>query len=366
MKLYIIAGEASGDLHGSNLIKALKEIHPGVECRVWGGEMMQDAGGELVKHYRELAFMGFVEVLAHLRTIMGNIRFCKKDIAAFQPDAVILIDYPGFNLRIARWLRASVNAGKMKTKIVYYISPQIWAWHKSRVHAIKRDIDKMLVILPFETAFYQQYQVASTFVGHPLLDVIPATIRTDAAATKKIALLPGSRRQEVKKILPVMLSVTDAFPDYTFTIAASTALPKDYYASFARDYPNVKIVSGDTYQVLRDADAALVKSGTSTLEAALWGTPQVVCYAGNPISFAIAKRIVNIKYISLVNLIADAPVVRELIQDELNRAHLIEALQEILTPEKRKTLQLEYARIRSVLGESGASDNAAKAILDLC
>ncbi len=366
MKLYIIAGEPSGDLHGSNLIKALKTVRPDVACRVWGGDLMEAAGGELVKHYRDLAFMGFVEVIANLRTIMSNIRFCKKDISDFQPDAVVLIDYPGFNLRIAKWLREMVSSGQMHTKIIYYISPQIWAWHTSRVHAIKRDVDKMLVILPFEKAFYEKYGVEAEFVGHPLLDVIPPSPVRETKPLKKIALLPGSRKQEVKKILPVMLSVTDAFPDYTFTIAASTALPEDFYASFAQDFPKVKIVSGHTYQVLQDADAALVKSGTSTLETALLGTPQVVCYAGNPISFAIAKRVVNIAYISLVNLIADAPVVRELIQDELNKKNLTAALEEILAPEKNKNIREEYQKIRTILGNSGASANAAKAIIELC
>ena len=367
MKLYIIAGEASGDLHGSNLIKALRNQNPEVQCRVWGGDMMQEAGGELVKHYRDLAFMGFVEVLANLRTILNNIRFCKQDILDYQPDVVVFIDYPGFNLRIARWLRESVNAGLLKSKIVYYIAPQIWAWHTSRVHAIKRDMDKVLVILPFEKAFYEKYDVVAEFVGHPLLDVIPkAADPTGTVSPKTIALLPGSRRQEVKKILPVMLSVTENFPEFTFVIAASNALPESFYKSFTTAYPNVSVVTGKTYEVLGKAEAALVKSGTSTLETALLGTPEVVCYAGNPISYAIAKRVVDIKYISLVNLIADAPVVEELIQDDLNKTNLIRALKTILDPQNSKAMKQEYARIRQLLGESGASTKAANAILQLC
>lgn len=367
MKLYIIAGEASGDLHGSNLIRALRQQNPAVQCRVWGGDMMQEAGGELIKHYRDLAFMGFVEVLANLRTILNNIRFCKQDIIDYQPDVVVLIDYPGFNLRIAKWLREMVSAGKLNTKIVYYIAPQIWAWHTSRVHAIKRDIDKVLVILPFEKAFYEKYDVAAEFVGHPLLDVIPAEAdKITEGSSKTIALLPGSRRQEVRKILPVMLSVTENFPEFTFVIAASTALPKSFYESFTAAYPKISIVSGQTYEVLGKAEAALVKSGTSTLETALLGTPEVVCYAGNPISYAIAKRVVDIKYISLVNLIADAPVVEELIQGDLNKNNLTRALKTILEPENRKTMKQEYARIRQLLGESGASSKAANAILQIC
>lgn len=367
MKVYIIAGEASGDLHGSNLIRALLEQNPAVQCRVWGGDMMQEAGGELVKHYRDLAFMGFVEVLANLRTILNNIRFCKQDILDYQPDVVVFIDYPGFNLRIAKWLRESVNAGKLKSKIVYYIAPQIWAWHTSRVHAIKRDMDKVLVILPFEKAFYEKYGVAAEFVGHPLLDVIPAVPeKANDVSPKTIALLPGSRRQEVKKILPAMLSVTDNFPEYTFVIGASNALPESFYKSFTTAHPNVGIVTGKTYQVLGNAEAALVKSGTSTLETALLGTPEVVCYAGNPISYAIAKRVVDIKYISLVNLIADAPVVEELIQDDLNKTNLTRALKTILDPQNSKAMKQEYSRIRQLLGESGASAKAANAILQLC
>lgn len=329
--------------------------------------MMQEAGGDLVKHYRDLAFMGFVEVLANLRTILNNIRFCKQDIIDYQPDVVVFIDYPGFNLRIAKWLRESVSAGILKCKIVYYIAPQIWAWHTSRVHAIKRDIDKVLVILPFEKAFYEKYSVDAEFVGHPLLDVIPTFPEKDnSIASKTIALLPGSRRQEVKKILPVMLSVTENFPEFTFIIAASTALPESFYKSFTTAHPNVGIVTGKTYEVVGNAGAALVKSGTSTLETALLGTPEVVCYAGNPISYAIAKRVVDIKYISLVNLIADAPVVEELIQNELNKTNLTRALKTILDPEKSKSMKYEYAHIRQLLGESGASTKAANAILQIC
>ena len=362
MKLYLIAGEASGDLHGSNLIKALKKRAPDLHCRAWGGDLMQEAGAELVRHYRDLAFMGFVEVAKNLRTILGNIAFCQRDILDYQPDALILIDYPGFNLRIAKW------AKRQGIKVIYYISPQIWAWHSSRVHAIQRDVDQMLVILPFETDFFQKYGVQVKFVGHPLLDAID-TSQTDRVTKEAgpgkplIALLPGSRRQEVQRILPAMLSVTPYFPDYAFVIAGATSLPADFYQPFLQDHPNVSLVSGQTYQLLQQATAALVKSGTSTLEAALFRIPQVVCYAGNPLSYQIAKRLVNVKYISLVNLIMDRPLVQELIQQELNTTNLRSALATMLDPAKVEELQRGYTELRHRLGDGGASAKAAEAIL---
>ena len=380
MKLYIIAGEASGDLHGSNLIKALKVQEPGIECRVWGGDLMQAAGAELVKHYRDLAFMGFLEVLKNLRTILRNIAFCKKDILQFQPDALVLIDYPGFNLRIAKW------AKQQGLKVIYYISPQIWAWHSSRVHDIRRDVDKMLVILPFEVGFYKKYGVEVEFVGHPLLDAINPT--PDPSPTGRgdldivldrstsplpvgegsgvglIALLPGSRRQEVQRILPRMLEITTDFPDYEFVVAGASSLPEAFYQSYLEKYPRVRWVQGQTYDLLRRAKAALVKSGTSTLETALFGVPEVVCYAGSPVSYFIAKQLVNVRYISLVNLIMDRLLVRELIQDELNRTNLKAALAEILNSEKAVELRTGYAELRRRLGDGGASGRAAKAILE--
>lgn len=365
MKLYIIAGEASGDLHGSNLIKALKAQHPDLECRVWGGDLMEAAGATLVRHYRDLAFMGFAEVIANLRTILRNISFCKEDIVAFQPDAVIFIDYPGFNLRIAKWLRQEVNKGRLHAKSVYYIAPQIWAWHTSRVHDIKRDIDAVLVILPFEQAFYKKYGVDTHFVGHPLLDVIEPQSNASFQQSRQIALLPGSRLQEVKRILPVMLAVTPKFPQFEFVIAASGALPDEVYASFCAAYPNVRVERGKTYEILAESRAALVKSGTSTLETALIGTPQVVCYTGSRLSYEIARRLVKIGYISLVNLIADAPIVQELIQDQFNETALQTALEAILVPETAHKMQSEYQNVRSLLGNSGASGRAANVIIAL-
>ncbi|MCW5921293.1 MAG: lipid-A-disaccharide synthase [Saprospiraceae bacterium] len=360
MKLYIIAGEASGDLHGSNLIKALKAQKPDVQCRVWGGDLMRAAGGELVKHYRDLAFMGFLEVAKNLRTILRNIDFCKKDILAEQPDALVLIDYPGFNLRIAKW------AKQQGLKVIYYISPQIWAWHSSRVHDIRRDVDKMLVILPFEVDFYKKYGVEVEFVGHPLLDAIDSEGVTSNHSLPKnnlVTLLPGSRRQEVQRILPRMLESTVDFPEHEFAIAGASSLEAEFYQPFLEKYPNVRLVQGDTYNLLRQSKAALVKSGTSTLEAALLGVPEVVCYAGSPVSFFIAKRLVNVQYISLVNLIMDRPLVRELIQDELDRENIKTSLAEILNPEKAAELQAGYAELRERLGQGGASERAAQAIL---
>ncbi len=379
MRLYLIAGEASGDLHGSNLLKALYAQKPDLSCRAWGGDMMQNAGATLVKHYRELAFMGFVEVAKNLRTILRNIAFCKRDILDFQPDALVLIDYPGFNLRIARWAKAQ------GIPVIYYISPQLWAWHASRAHAIRRDVDKLLVILPFEQDFFRKYGIEAEFVGHPLLDEIGIlgnlNIRDSASPhdlqisqspnlpisqspnIPTIALLPGSRKQELNRILPRMLEVTEDFPDYQFVIAGASSLPEEYYQPFLAKYPNVRLVRGKTYEVLRNSKAALVKSGTSTLETALLDVPQVVCYAGNWLSYKIAKQLVKVKYISLVNLIMDRPLVRELIQDELNKKNLKAALTEILSPEKSAEIRAAYAELRERLGGGGASERAAAAIL---
>lgn len=367
MRLYLIAGEASGDLHGSNLLKALFAQQPDLSCRAWGGDLMEEAGASLVKHYRDLAFMGFVEVVRNLRTIFRNIAFCKRDILEFKPDVLVLIDYPGFNLRIARW------AKEQGIRVVYYISPQLWAWHASRAHAIRRDVDKLLVILPFEQEFFRKYGIEAEFVGHPLLDeirpeaeapeIVPAGTETNAAILNQIALLPGSRKQEVSRILPKMLEVTADFPAFEFVVAGATSLPKEYYNTFLSGYPKVRLVQGKTYEILRNSKAALIKSGTSTLETALLDVPQVVCYTGNWISYRIARQLIKVKYISLVNLIMDRPLVRELIQDDLNKKNLTTALAEILQPEKAAEMRKGYAELRELLGGGGASERAAKAIL---
>ena len=366
MKYYIIAGEASGDLHGSNLMKALYEQDPQAEIRFWGGDLMQKAGGTLVKHYRELAFMGFVEVIFNLKTILNNIKICKKDILEFQPDVLIFIDYPGFNMRIAKWAKA------LNYKTYYYISPQIWAWKENRIKAIKNDVDKMFVILPFEKSFYEdKHQYPVDFVGHPLIDAIQnqppfdeTVFRTENKLGEKsiIAVLPGSRKQEITKMLSVMLSVVDDFQDYEFVIAGAPSQEFEFYQQFISN-KNIKFISNKTYDLLRSSTAALVTSGTATLETALFKVPEVVCYKGSNISYQIAKRIITLKYISLVNLIMDEEVVTELIQSECNTKRIKEELQKLLEPNYREKLLKNYDILEQKLGGVGASQKTAKLIV---
>lgn len=367
MKYYIIAGEASGDLHGSNLIKSLKNLDESAVIRAWGGDLMQNEGAILRKHYRDLAFMGFVEVLKNLRTILKNMDFCKADILDFQPDVLILIDYPGFNLRIAKW------AKKKGIKVYYYISPQIWAWHKSRVFDIKRDVDKMFVILPFEEDFYAKYDYKAEFVGHPLLDAIAGFQKEENFIEKNqlsskpiIALLPGSRKQEISTLLPSMLGIIRYFSDYQFVIAAAPSQPLSFYQSIlaANDVTEVKIVNNQTYQLLAHSNAALVTSGTATLETALFQVPEVVCYKGSEISYQIAKRLIDLKYISLVNLIMDEQVVKELIQNECNAENIKSELQKILNAENQITIKTKYQQLREKLGDVGASQRCATIIFE--
>jgi len=366
MKYYIIAGEASGDLHGSNLMKSLLKEDPNAKIRFWGGDLMQAAGGTLVKHYRDLAFMGFVEVLFNLKTILNNIKICKDDITQFQPDVIIFIDYPGFNMRIAQW------AKEKGIKTHYYISPQIWAWKESRIKAIKRDVDKMYVILPFEKDFYEnKHHYPVDFVGHPLIDAIQnqkpidaTTFRVENNLSEKpvIALLPGSRKQEITKMLSVMLSVVDDFPDYQFVIAGAPSQEFAFYETFISN-KNIKFISNKTYDLLKIAHAALVTSGTATLETALFKVPEVVCYKGNSISYQIAKRIITLKYISLVNLIMDEEVVTELIQDSCNTKNIKKELTKILDSEYRKKLLAKYDALEQKLGGAGASKKTAQLII---
>jgi lipid-A-disaccharide synthase len=366
MKYYIIAGEASGDLHGSNLMKSIYQEDSTAEIRFWGGDLMQKVGGTLVKHYRDLAFMGFAEVLMNLKTILNNIKICKTDILAFQPDVIVFIDYPGFNLRIAKWSKA------LGFKNHYYISPQIWAWKESRIKEIKRDIDKMYVILPFEKTFYEdKHHFPVSFVGHPLIDAIQAHPLVDDATFRKenqlndlpiIALLPGSRKQEITKMLSVMLSVADDFKEYQFVIAGAPSQEYSFYQQFITS-DNIKFLSNKTYDLLQHATAALVTSGTATLETALFKVPEVVCYKGNWISYQIAKRIITLKYISLVNLIMDKEVVTELIQDDCSTQRIKTELQKILDSENRKVLQENYTILEEKLGGKGASSTTAKLIV---
>ncbi|MBX3255017.1 MAG: lipid-A-disaccharide synthase [Chitinophagaceae bacterium] len=363
MKYYIIAGEASGDLHGSNLVKELKKLDTQADIRAWGGDMMEAAGATIVKHYRHLAFMGFVEVVMNLRTIFRNLAFCKQDVLQFQPDVLILIDYPGFNLRIAKW------AKQQGLKIVYYISPQVWAWKENRVKTIKACVDKMLVILPFEKAFYRKWDFEVEYVGHPLVEVVDTwqekpVENIDTQGKEIIALLPGSRKQEILKKLPVMLEVSRHFPGYEFVVAKAPGLDDTFYDAMLSNYTNVKTVAGKTYHLLMQSKAALVTSGTATLETALFGVPEVVCYKGSALSYEIAKRVIKIKYISLVNLIMDKPVVKELIQHDLTVENLQKELTGILTDNSRiAQIQSDYASLRNLLSRGGhASANAAKAI----
>lgn len=366
MKYYIIAGEASGDLHGSNLMKELKKKDPQAEFRFWGGDLMQQQGGTLVKHYKDLAFMGFAEVIMNLRTILGNITFCKKDIQNWKPDVVILIDYPGFNLRIAEFVKS------LGIRVYYYISPQIWAWKTGRVHTIKKFVDRMFVILPFEKDFYAKYDFDVDFVGHPLLDAMknlpdlnPEKFRPENHLDERkiIALLPGSRKQEIKVKLPIMLSVQKDFPEYQFVVAGAPSQDESFYREVAGK--DLKIVFGKTYDLLRASEAALVTSGTATLETALLNTPEVVCYKGSRISYEIGKRVVkHIEYISLVNLIMDREVVKELIQNELNTKNLKVELAKILSEPKRSQILDHYKELREKLGGAGASERTAELIIE--
>lgn len=363
MKYYLIAGEASGDLHGSNLIKAIKQLDAQADIRCWGGELMEAAGSHVVKHYKDLAFMGFAEVVKNLGTILNNLRFCKEDIDQFHPDVLVLIDYPGFNLRIAKWAKTQGY------KVVYYISPQVWAWKESRVKLIKKVVDKMLVILPFETAFFRKWNYKVEYVGHPLVQVVNDFLQNYQPAhiyqKPVIALLPGSRRQEVNIKLPIMLKAARAFPQYQFVVAKASALEDAFYEPFLQPYTNVASVKNETYSLLAQATAALVTSGTATLETALFGVPQVVCYKGSAISYEIAKRLIKIKYISLVNLIMDKPVVTELIQHELTTENVVKELDKLLhNPQKIQQVKEDYATLKNLLQQEGnASKKAAEAII---
>jgi len=326
---------------------------------------MQQAGAHLAKHYRDLAFMGFVEVVANLRTILRNLKFCKEDILQFKPDALILIDYPGFNLRIAKW------AKQKGLKVIYYISPQVWAWKENRVKQMKKDIDKMIVIIPFEKEYFQnKWDWEVEYVGHPLAK---ETERHKAQAMSNkfsdkpiVALLPGSRKQEIAKKLPIMLEVSKFFPDHQFIVAEAPSVGDEFYQNFTRSHSNVSAVKNQTYDLLSQAKAALVTSGTATLETALFGVPEVVCYKGSPISYQIAKRVIKVKYISMVNLIMDRPVVKELIQNDLTAENLKHELHELLTNRTRiAQMKKDYAELRRILSERGnASATAAASIRD--
>lgn len=365
MKYYLIAGEASGDLHGSNLIKAIKKHDPKANLRAWGGDKMQAEGANLVKHYRDLAFMGFVEVLLNIRTIIRNLKFCKQDLLNYAPDVLVLIDYPGFNMRIAEFAR------KNNIRVVWYIAPQVWAWKQNRVFKLKRDVGKMLTILPFEKEFFARFDMEVDFVGHPLLDAIDKRPDFDSIQRKTelgllpdkpvLALLPGSRKQEIKAMLPLMVKVSRHF-NLQIALAVAPSQDLEFYHQVLGN-EKVHLIENRTYDLLEVADAALVTSGTATLETALFEVPEVVCYRGSKISYMIARQLVKVKYISLVNLIMDREIVKELIQKELNEKNLKIELKKCLSAEGSARLKNNYKLLIEKLGGSGASDNAARIIV---
>ena len=380
MRYYIVAGEASGDLHASNLIKALREKDPAAEIRGCGGDLMRNAGADLLLHYKDMAFMGFWEVFVHLSEVLGNINKCKKDILDWNPDVLVLVDYPGFNLRVAKF------AKEQGIKVVYYISPQIWAWKKGRIKQMKRDVDEMMVILPFEKDFYAKQGMEVHYVGHPLLDAVSRDLpeRPDVINFRKdnqlddreiIALLPGSRKQEINAILPNMLQMADRFPQYQFVVSTVSWLPKELYDKYLHvetlratslRNSNVFTVCDQTYALLANAKAAIVASGTATLETAMIGTPQVVCYAGSELSYLIAKHLISgINYISLPNLILDTPVVTELIQHDYNPERLEKELR-LITEDANNISRMEaqYKELYTKLGNGSASGKAAEVVME--
>jgi len=363
MKYYLIAGEASGDLHGANLMKALKTEDAQAEFRYFGGDKMQAEGGDLVKHYADMAFMGFTEVLLNLRTILKNMKACKADVLAYQPDVLVLIDFPGFNLKIAEF------AKQHGIKVCYYISPKVWAWNQKRVLKIKRIVDHMFCILPFEVDFYKEWDMEVDYVGNPLLDEIAqfvpnADFKAQHGLNEQliIALLPGSRKQEIERLLPVMLSVVNQFKNYQFLIAAAPTFNEAYYQQFIGNN-KAALVFNQTYNLLHNAHAAIVASGTATLETALFNVPQVVVYRGGTISIAIARLLVKIRFISLVNLIVDRKVVTELIQEDCNSQKVTEELTAIVDGKGREDMLKGYAHLHQLMGEAGASERTAKLIV---
>jgi lipid-A-disaccharide synthase len=365
MKLFLIAGEASGDLHGSNLIKALKQKNQSIKLAFWGGDLMEKAADiKPLKHYKELAFMGFIEVIKNLGEIFKNFKLCKQHIVDFKPDAIVLIDYPGFNLRIAKWAKSQ------NIKVYYYISPKVWAWKEKRVYKIIKYVDTLFTIFPFETEFFKKYNYPVEYVGNPLIDAIHDykkeenkelnfKLKNNLSEKPIIALLPGSRKQEVSTKLPVMLDSTKNLDRYQFVIAGAPSLDLDFYKPFIENH-DASILFGQTYDILENAEAALVTSGTATLETALFKVPQVVCYIASPISYAIAKRLIKIKFISLVNLIFDKEVVRELIQHECNPTLIRQELNTLLIggPKREKQLK-EYEHLIELLGNGSASEKVA-------
>lgn len=366
MRYYLIAGEASGDLHGSNLIKSIKAKDANAVIQCWGGDLMQAAGGQIVKHYRSLAFMGLVEVVMNLSTILKNINFCKQDITAFNPDVLICIDYPGFNLRIAKW------AKQKGLKVIYFIAPQVWAWKENRVPAMRENIDRLLCILPFEKKYFKdRWNWEVDYVGHPLMQVLASQVNLAHPLSQLngqgvIALLPGSRKQEIEKMLPMMLSVVAHFPNEHFAVAQAPGLADDWFNAMIPNLPNVHIVKNNTYAILNHSKAALVTSGTATLETALLNVPEVVCYKGNRITLMLAKKFVKIKFIALVNLIMNKEVVKELIQENLTTKNLVAELNKLLTDRTvQSQIKDDYLTLKNILTTGhNASEAAAQIIME--
>lgn len=364
MKYYLIAGEASGDLHGANLMKALQERDAQAEFRFYGGDLMQEQGGTLVKHYADMAFMGFAEVVINLRTILKNLKFCKDDIAAWQPDVLVLIDFPGFNLKIAEFAKAN------DMLVCYYISPKVWAWNQKRVLKIKRIVDHLFCILPFEVDFYKNWGMQVDYVGNPLLDAVSAFKpdpdfhrRNHLSDKKVIALLPGSRKQEISRLLPEMIATADKWPDYQFVVAGAPTFNQEYYKRYLHD-SRIKVVFNSTYDLLNIADAAIVASGTATLETALFDVPQIVVYKGNPVSINIARALVKIRFISLVNLIMNDGAVKELIQQDCNPETINKEMSLILNDNVyRQKMLNNYKILHEKMGKPGASEKTASLII---
>ncbi|MCC8424308.1 lipid-A-disaccharide synthase [Mucilaginibacter sp. UR6-11] len=364
MKYYLVAGEASGDMHGANLMKELKNLDPQAEFRYFGGDLMQAEGGTLVKHYAGMAFMGFFEVAINLRTILQNLAFCKLDIANYHPDVLILIDFPGFNLKIAAFAKEN------NLPVNYYISPKVWAWNQKRVLKIKKVVDHLFCILPFEVEFYREWDMKVDYVGNPLLDAVAAftpdagfIAKNKLGGKKIVALLPGSRQQEINYLLPDMIAVADQYPEYHFIIAGAPSFNTDYYSQYLNGR-SIPVLFNATYDILSNAYAAVVASGTATLEAALFNVPQIVVYKGNPISITIARWVVKIKYISLVNLIVNRGIVKELIQQDCTPARIGTELDLILNNnDYRQNILADYDLLDEKMGSPGASAKTAALII---
>ena len=372
MRYFIIAGEASGDLHGSNLIKGIREMDKEAQIRCWGGDLMKEAGAELIRHYKEGAIMGFVEVVANLGKLAKNLQDCKNDIVKYNPDAVILIDYPGFNFRIAKF------AKERGMRVFYYIAPKVWAWKEKRVHKLKKYVDRLFIIFPFEIEYFKKWGIDAIYRGNPLLDSVDNHSSSEeskeafeqrcgiGSAEKTVALLAGSRRSEIKYLLPRMMQVAGRYPEYRFLMACAPSMEREFYEGIiGNKCSNIKLLFGETYSILRHSDAAIISSGTASLEAALIGVPQVVCYGGNEISYQIARSVVKLKYISLANLIMDKGLFKELIQHDCTPQKISAELDNLLgNSAYREKMLADYRDVRSILGGKGASAKVASAMIE--